>query len=128
MGKKCGMQARGNKRGIRRKKNHEKSRGKKKGRVIRGGSKQEIAETRKGCSVKAQAAGQGKVVFLENSDYPFSSHLLCRWHYSKENTNISILVVFLKASGKELKWLIYSIHFLACLRATKVQIVLGDNK
>lgn len=85
-------------------------------------------ETRRGCSGKAQAAGQGEVVFLENSDYPFSSHLLCCWHYSKENTNISISVVFLKASGKELKWLIYSIHFLACSRTTKVQIVSGDNK
>lgn len=53
MEKKCGMQARGNKK--EQEKSHEKTL--KKGRVIRGGSKQEISETREGFSVKAQVAG-----------------------------------------------------------------------
>ena len=74
-----------------------------------------MAETREGCGVKVQAARREELYIWRTVNVHSAS---------KANTNISILVVFLKASGKELKQPIHPTYFLACSRATSVQIAL----
>lgn len=62
-------------------------------------------------------------MFLDSKGCPLSPHLLRSWHRSKENTNISVSVVFLKADGKELQRHISSTYFLAWKRVTQVPVV-----
>lgn len=81
---------------------------------------------RQGRCGRAQVAGGLEAVFLENTHRPLSPHLLRCWHRSKENTNISVSVVFSEAGGKERR-AISPPYFLACSRATQMPVVVAGG-